>query len=193
MGERTLGLVPIRVMFSKSLIWFSIEGRGCVPFLLFDLRPNYGGHNEDNCDLLQKVSWTNCYTHCPQPCSTTTNPQLHQRQLDTHRQVWVSLWVHFSFPLDPGSQGSVCVLPESVSKSCVSSCGSMVALMATSSRRAYAIPRTPATVAVHCWPVPPQETLKHSSVSVSVGSLGTGVHKICLSPLSVSGRYGVWF
>ena len=36
----------------------------------------------------------------------------------------------------------------------------------------------------------PQETLKHSSVSVSVGSLGPGAHKICLSPLSVSGRYG---
>ena len=32
---------------------------------------------------------------------------------------------------------------------------------------------------------------QHSSVSVSVGSLGPGAHKICLSPLSVSGRYGV--
>ena len=31
------------------------------------------------------------------------------------------------------------------------------------------------------------ETLKHSSISVSVGSLGPGVHKVCLSPLSVSG------
>ena len=31
----------------------------------------------------------------------------------------------------------------------------------------------------------------HSSVSVSVGSLGSGVHKVCLSPLSVSGRNGV--
>ena len=33
----------------------------------------------------------------------------------------------------------------------------------------------------------------HGSVSVSVGSLGPGVHKICLSPLGISGRYGVWF
>ena len=31
------------------------------------------------------------------------------------------------------------------------------------------------------------ETLKHSSISVSVGSLGPGVHKVCLSPLRVSG------
>ena len=51
--------------------------------------------------------------------------------------------------------------------------------------------KAPAPAAVHCWPVPPQETLKHSSVSGSVGSLGPGVHKVCLSPLSVSGRYEV--
>ena len=38
-----------------------------------------------------------------------------------------------------------------------------------------------------------QEMLKHSSVSVSVASLGPGVHKVCLSPLSVSGGIGLWF
>ena len=74
----------------------------------------------------------------------------------------------------------------------------MEELMATSSQGAYdipksAAPRAPAPVAVHCWPVSPQETFKHSSVSVSVGSLGPGVHNFCLSPLSVSGGYGVWF
>ena len=37
----------------------------------------------------------------------------------------------------------------------------------------------------------PQEMIKHSSVSVFVGSLGSGAHKVCLSPLSVSGRNGV--
>ena len=47
------------------------------------------------------------------------------------------------------------------------------------SKRVYAmpksiVPRAPAPAAVHCWPVPPQETLKHSFVSVSVGSLGPG-------------------
>ena len=35
-------------MLSKSLIQFSVEGWGCVPSLLFDLMPNYGGGNEDN-------------------------------------------------------------------------------------------------------------------------------------------------
>ena len=34
--------------------------------------------------------------------------------------------------------------------------------------------------------------LKHSSVSVSVGSLGPGAHKVCLIPLSVTGGNGVW-
>ena len=29
-------------MLSKSLIQISVDGWGCVPSLLFDLRPNYG-------------------------------------------------------------------------------------------------------------------------------------------------------
>ena len=33
-------------MLSKFLIQFSVDGWGCVPSLLFDLRPNYGGDNE---------------------------------------------------------------------------------------------------------------------------------------------------
>ena len=47
-----------RAMLSKSLIQFSVDGRGCVPSLLFDLRPNYGGGHEDNSDLLYKVACT---------------------------------------------------------------------------------------------------------------------------------------
>ena len=38
----------------------------------------------------------------------------------------------------------------------------------------------------HCSPVPLQETLKHSSGSVSVGSLGPSAHKVFLSPLRIS-------
>ena len=42
-------------MLSKSLIQFSVShGWGCVPSLLFDLRPSSGGSNEDNGNLLQK-------------------------------------------------------------------------------------------------------------------------------------------
>ena len=59
--------------------------------------------------------------------------------------------------LYPGSctQGSVCALKCLCLQSCVSSGGSMVGLMATYSKRAYAIPRSassraPAPAAVHC-------------------------------------------
>ena len=63
--------------------------------------------------------------------------------------------------------------------------GSMVGLMATSSKRAYAIPRSaapraPAPAAGHCWPVPPQETLKGRSDSVSVES--PGVNRVLFEP-----------
>ena len=49
-------------MLSKSLIQISVDGQGCIPSLLFDLRPNYGVGNEDNGNLLQKVPCMHCYT-----------------------------------------------------------------------------------------------------------------------------------
>ena len=62
--EGKLGLILMgRAMLSKSLIQFS------VPSLLFDLKPNYGGGNEDNGNLLQKVLCTYCPTQCPWRCS----------------------------------------------------------------------------------------------------------------------------
>ena len=67
---RKLGLVLMgRAMLSKSLIQFSVDGPDCVSSLLFDLRPNYGGGNEDNGDLLQKAPCTHWHTQCPWPCS----------------------------------------------------------------------------------------------------------------------------
>ena len=74
----------------------------------------------------------------------TANPRLHQRLLDTQGQVWVSLlWGHCSFLLGPGVHKVLFVSSKSlISQSCVSSGSSMVGLMATSSKRAYAIPRS---------------------------------------------------
>ena len=63
--EETWSCMMGGAMLSKSLIQFSVDGQGCVPSLLFDLRPNYGGGNEDNGDLLQKFRCT----QCPQPCN----------------------------------------------------------------------------------------------------------------------------
>ena len=54
-------------MLSKSLIQFSLDGWGWVFSLLFDLRPNYSGGNEDNGDLLQKAPRMHCCIQCPQP------------------------------------------------------------------------------------------------------------------------------
>ena len=46
----------------------------------------------------------------------TPDPRLHWRLLDIYWQVWVNLlWGHCSFLLDPGAQGFVCALQESVS------------------------------------------------------------------------------
>ena len=52
-------------------------------------------------------------------------------------------------------QGSVCAFQESISHSCVTSSGSMLGLMVTSSKRAYAThrsaaPRAPVLAAAHC-------------------------------------------
>ena len=89
----------------------------------------------------------------------TTDPHLCWRRLDTHRQVWVSLlWGHYSFILGPGAYKVLfvpsCALHRTISQSCVSSDSSIVGLITTSSKRAYAIPksvsRAPVPVAVHC-------------------------------------------
>ena len=84
----------------------------------------------------------------------TTDPCLCQRLLDLYGQVWVSLlWGHCSFLLGPGVHKVLFVPSKSLfPQSCVSSGGSMVGLKATSSKRAYAIPRSgtpraPASVA----------------------------------------------
>ena len=79
------------------------------------------------------------------------------RLLDTHRQVWVSLlWGPCSFLLGPGAHKVLSVHSKSLfPQSCVSSGSSMVGLIATSSKRVYATPRSaaptaPAPVAGHC-------------------------------------------
>jgi len=89
-------------------------------------------------------------------------------------QIWISfLWGRCSFLLGPDSQKVLFVPSKRLfPQSCVSSGSSMVGLMVTSSKRAYAIPslavpRAPASVAGHCWPIPPQEALKYSKASLA--------------------------
>ena len=109
-----LGLVLMGgAMLSKSLIQFSVDdGQGCVPFLLFDWRANYGGGNEGNDNLLQKVPCTHCRTQFSRAWG---RPEL------THASAGAS-WTLTGKPgsvsvgslhLSPGSwcpQGFVCAL-----------------------------------------------------------------------------------
>ena len=103
--EGKLGLVLMGgAMLSKSLILFSIDGWGCVPSLLFDLRPNYGGGHEGKGCLLQKVPCTHCCAFSApspaaghhQPTSPPETPRHSQASLGSH------LWGHCSFLLGPG-------------------------------------------------------------------------------------------
>ena len=178
-------------MLSKSLIQFSVEGQRCILSLSFDLRPNCGGGNEDNGDLLQKVPCRHCYTQCPQPCCRRppTTPLL-----ATTGHLWASLGQ--SLVGSWYTQGSVCALQESVSPVLCKFWWLYGELMVTFSKGAYAIPRftalrVPALATVHRLLIPPQETPKYSSVSVSGGISGSWCTQGMFEPSKHLWQYGV--
>ena len=76
----------------------------------------------------------------------TTDPCLCSKLLDNHEHVWVSVLCSLcSFLLGPGAHKFFFVPSKSLfPQSCLSSGGSMVELMVTSSKRAHAIPRSAA-------------------------------------------------
>ena len=129
----------------------------------------------------------------------TADSHLPWRLLATHGHIWVSfLCGHFSFLLGPGAHKVLFVPSKRLfPQSCVSSGGSIVGLMATSSKRAYAIsrsalPRSPAPAAGPCRPVATQETLRHSRAGLAQSLWSLLVcTRFCLSSLSISGGYGV--
>ena len=118
--------------------------------------------NEDNGNLLQKVPCMLCHTQCPDPVAG----HCQHTPLPTHaptRDSWtlpgksgsVSYWV--PAPFSGVLVHKVLFVPSKslFPQSCVSSGSSMVGLMATSSQKAYAIPRSAAPrasapVAGHC-------------------------------------------
>ena len=118
-----------------------------------------------------------CYTQWPQSCSRP--PPTHTFTGDPRASPEVSCVVLSPLILSPVSWCArfCCTLQKSISQSCVSSDSPMVGLMATSSKRGYTIPtsvipRAPVPTADRRRPLPPQEMLKHSSVSVFVGVPG---------------------
>ena len=104
-------------MLGKSLIQYSVEGQGCVPSLLFDVRPNYGGGDEDNGDLLQKGPRHTLLHSVPPPCRRP--PPTHASTGDswtlTGKSGSASLGSLLLSPASWCSQVSVCALQESVS------------------------------------------------------------------------------
>ena len=176
-----LGLVLMAgAMLSKSLIQFSVDRQGCVPSL-FDLRPNYGGGDVENVNLLQNVLCMHCHTvtlRAPDPAAGLLQPT---PPLETpgHSEASLGQSLVGSLLLSSGSWCAkcfVCALQESVSLVLCNFWPLYGGVMAISSKRAYITPRStesraPAPVAGHCWSVPPQETLK-SSLAQSLRSSG---------------------
>ena len=102
-------------MLSQSLIQLYVDGRGCILSLLFDLRPNYGGGNEDNGGLLQKVPCTHAALSAPDPGHRRPMPPV---ETLGHSQARLGQSLVGSLFLSPGSwctQGFIYALQESVS------------------------------------------------------------------------------
>ena len=136
-----------------------------------------------------------CCTHCPQPCS---------RPLPTHASTgdsWtlpgksgsVSCGVTAPFSWVLVHTDSVCALQESVSPVPCKFWWLYGGVNGDLLQEGLCHTHTqgPCPYGNPLLTCTPQETLERSSVSVSVGSLGPGAHKVCLSPPRVSGRYGV--
>ena len=70
--------------------------------MFFDLRPNYGGGNEDNAEVFQKVPCTHCCIQCPWLCSRP--PTTHASARDSWTltgSLSLGVLVHTRFCLYP--------------------------------------------------------------------------------------------
>ena len=164
----------------------------------FDLRQNYGGGNEDNGDLLQKVLCTHWFTQCPNPAASHHQPR-HLLEMTGHSPASLSqsLLGPLLFLLGPCAHKVFFVPSKSLfPQSCVSSGGSIVRLIVISSRSAYAIPRSaasraPAPAAGLWWSIPPLET--HSKAGLAQNPWHPWWAQGFVWALQASGGYGVWF
>ena len=110
-------------MLSKSLIQFSVDGRGCVPFWLFGLRTNYGGLTAVMATSFKRAYIYTVAFSAPDPAAVHCWPTL---LLETPRHSRASLGQSLvgSLLLSPGSwctQGFVWALQSLFPLSCVSS------------------------------------------------------------------------
>ena len=163
-----------RVMFSKSLIQFSVDSWGCVPSLLFTW-------SQTMVEVMKIMVTSFIRSHACTATPSAPSPAAgHCRPTpppETLGHSWARLGQSLvgSLLLSPGSwctQGSDCACQEFLSQSCASSGSSIVELMTTSSKRGYAIPTF---TAARCGASAPWQSTadayilrrhKHSSVSV---------------------------
>ena len=106
-----------RATLSKSLILFSIDGRGCVSSLLFGLRPNNVRGNGGNGASFRRAYARTVVFSAPNPKAGHCRP-LPLPETPGHSQASLAQSLVGSLLLSPGSwctQGSVCVLQDSVS------------------------------------------------------------------------------
>ena len=106
-----------RVMLSKSLTQFSVDGWGCIPSLLFDLKQRYGKGMKAMATSFKRSHVHTVALSAPDPaagrCQLTGLPE-------TPGHSWASLGKSLvgSLLLFPGSwcaQGFICALQESAS------------------------------------------------------------------------------
>ena len=129
-------------MLNKSVIQFSVDGWGCVPSLLFDLRPNYGGGNEDNVNSFRRSHACTATLSAPDPAAGHCQP-MPPPETPGHSRASLgqSLVGHYSCLLGPGAHKLLFVPSQSLfPQSWVSSGGSVVELMASTSKRACTMP-----------------------------------------------------
>ena len=132
----------VRAMLNKSLIQFCVDGWGCVPSLLFTWGQTMVEVMKIMVTSFKRSHAGTATLNAPNPASGQHRPM---PPLETPGHSWASLvsllWGHYSFLLGPGAHKVLFVPSKSLfPQFCVSSGSSMVGLMATSSKRAYAIP-----------------------------------------------------
>ena len=133
-------------MLSKSSIHFIVDGWSCVLSLLFTWVQTMVEVMKIMMTSVKRSHACTSALSTPTLQQATIDPRLCWRPLDTHGELWVSLsWGHCSFILGPDAYKVLFVPSQSLfPQSGVSSLGSVVGLMATSSKRAYAVPRSTA-------------------------------------------------
>ena len=199
-----MGLVLTEgAMLNNSLIQFSLDGWNCVPSLLF-----IWGQSMVEVMKIKEASFKRSHACTATLCAPNLAAGHHRPTppLETPGHLWGSLGQSLvgSLLLSPGSWCTMfCLCPPRAYFPVLCKFWQLYGgvngnFLQEGLCYTQVCCTQPYPSMLHSEPLPPrqstadqQETFKHSSVPVSVESLGPGAHKVCLSPLSVSGGNGV--